>query len=102
VSWHATNDLQHAAASLAFVAASLVVTDPDERLTVEAERRLRGLYVVEGLAATNDWTDMFEPVRRRWLWSRRWHHLQSVDEAAACVEWFLKRRPDLDSAAPRG
>jgi hypothetical protein len=100
VSWRAKVDLQRAAASLAVVAASLAVRDPDGRLTVDAERRLRGLYVVEGLTATNNWTDFFEPIRRRWLWSRRWRHLQSVEEAAAHVERFLQRRPDLGPAAP--
>lgn len=92
----AAADLQRVAAALAGVATSSSLTDPKETLTVDAERRLQGLYVVEMLTATNDWTDFFEPVRRRWLWSRRWRQLQPVDEAAANVEWFLKRRPDLD------
>jgi len=89
------DDLRHVAASLARVAASVPLSQPDAAVTVAAERRLRGLHVVDLLTASNSWTDFSEPVRRRWLWSRRWHQLQPVDEAAGHVEWFLRRRPDL-------
>jgi hypothetical protein len=50
------------------VAACLAALNPDESLTVGAERR--------------------------------WRELRPVAKAAADVEWFLKRRPDLDSGPP--
>lgn len=51
--------------------------------------------VVEGIWVGDRWTDVFEPVRRRTIFSDRWTELQPVELAAAKVGDFLNRRPDL-------
>jgi hypothetical protein len=67
---------------------------PDLEVLVET-RLWRGLFLTQGLLAYNLWTDVFEPVQRRWLLSRRWKAIQSPDDAAGKIEWFLNHRPDL-------
>jgi hypothetical protein len=64
-------------------------------LTVVAERRRQLFTVTEGIAAGNMWTDVFEPVRRRTVFTKTWRELQSVPDAAAKIGQFLDERPDL-------
>ena len=67
-------------------------------LTVRARRRHSLLWVTEGLEVVDNWTDVFEPVRRRWWWVPRrvvgWTEIQPVAEAASHVGSFLRERPD--------
>jgi hypothetical protein len=65
-----------------------------DTLKVYATRRRRLLTVIEGLAAADCWTDVFEPVRERRVFLRRWTELQTVKEAAANIGGFLRERPD--------
>ena len=51
--------------------------------------------VTEGLAIADNWTDAFEPVRRRNVLGGEWTSIQTVDEAAATVARFLRERPDF-------
>ena len=66
-------------------------------LAVSAVRRrtLRHWTVTEGLEVVDNWTDVFEPVRRRRFWSRHWADVRSVEDAACSVGRFLQDRPDL-------
>jgi hypothetical protein len=68
-----------------------------ETLTVRAARRRSATWLVvsEGLEATNLWTEVFEPVRRRWWLGRRWREVQPLQQAASRVGAFLRDRPDL-------
>lgn len=64
-------------------------------LTVRAGRQYSLLKwrVTEGLEVFDNWTDVFEPVRRRALWSPlpgdRWKDIRPVQEAASHVGQFL-------------
>jgi len=61
-----------------------------------ARRRSWGnMTVTEGLAIADNWTDAFEPVRRRSTFGGQWTAIQTVDEAAATVGRFLRERPDF-------
>lgn len=84
-------------ARLEGVAARLRANNVFPDLDISVERRLHGVFVLAGLAVTGWSVDVFEPVQRRWLWSRRWHLLQSVSEAEHGVQSFLLKRPDLQS-----
>ena len=80
---------------LAAAAADLNVRRIAPEIEVLVDIRWHGLYRYQGLCAYNLWTDVFEPVRRRWPWARTWKLLQSPDQAARNIEWFLVERPDL-------
>jgi hypothetical protein len=67
-----------------------------DTLEVEPVRRLRLFGVVEGIAAEDNWTDVFEPVRRRRFFSGKWRYVQQVGDAGEHIEAFLRERPDLD------
>lgn len=68
---------------------------PDETLEVMALRRSTGLVTVtEGLFVGDNWTDVFEPVRRRRYRSKTCTEIQSVEEAERGIEIFLRERPD--------
>jgi len=68
----------------------------DDTLEVTALRRMTGLVTIsEGLAVFDNWTDVFEPVRRRPILGRRWRDVQAIEQAAEHVEAFLRERPDL-------
>ena len=71
--------------------------NPREALSVRAARRRSSawLSVSEGLAAANNWTDIFEPVRRRQWVGRRWREVQPIQQAAAKIGAFLRDRPDF-------
>src|SRR5947209_20500645 len=57
---------------------------------------IRNWTVTEGLEAVDNWTEVFEPVRRRRLLRRwRWTEIQPVAEAASKVGRFIRDRPDL-------
>jgi hypothetical protein len=64
------------------------------------QRSLLRWRIVEGIDVFDNWTDVFEPVRRRPLWSpfpgQRWKEIQAVEDAAHHVGQFLRERPDLD------
>lgn len=66
-------------------------------LEVRAARRRSFLRwtVVEGLEVTDNWTDVFEPVRTRRLLQSEWTEVQPVQQAASKVGAFLRERPDL-------
>lgn len=69
----------------------------DSTLEVRASRR-RSLImwsVTEGIEVIDNWTDVFEPVRRRRLLSSKWEEVQPVEQSAASVASFLRDRPDL-------
>ena len=68
----------------------------DTGLVVRGARRrsFRTLSVTEGLLATDKWTDVFEPVRRRRIFSSQWTEVEPIQEAAARVGTFLRERPD--------
>lgn len=53
------------------------------------------LSVTEGLEVADNWTEVFEPVRKRRRFTSRWTTLQPVQEAAAQIGTFLRERPDL-------
>jgi len=80
---------------------ALAAADLNERgiapdLEAFAETRFwQGPFLSQGLGAYNNWTDVFEPVRRRWPLSHRWRPIQSPEEAVTKIEWFLTNRPDL-------
>ena len=80
--------------ALEALAATLREENDDDSVDVAAHRRLRGVFVVEGLAVSDEWTDVFEPVRRRPLWSRTWRQVKDPEAAAEDVRWFLRHRPD--------
>lgn len=50
---------------------------------------------VEGFEVINNWTEVFEPVRKRRLFAAGWTEIQPVQDAAANVARFLSERPDL-------
>lgn len=68
----------------------------DSGLEVRASRRrsLLGWSVEEGIEVVDNWTDVFEPVRRRRFFGSRWQEVQPVQEAASKIGWFLRERPD--------
>jgi len=71
-------------------------SDRGADLKVQACRKREWLItVVDGLWVGNEWTDVFEPVRRRSIFGDQWIELQPVGVAAAKIGDFLKRRPDL-------
>lgn len=80
---------------LAALAADLNVRQLAPDIEVLVDRRWHGLLRAQGLMAYNLWTDVFEPVRKRWPWSRRWRAVQSPESAASKIGWFLTNRPDL-------
>lgn len=59
-------------------------------------RRLTRGGLAEGLQLRDNWTDIFEPVRRRHLLGN-WHELQTWDAALLAIERFLVERPDTRS-----
>lgn len=63
-------------------------------LEVLVEKRWSGPFRAQGLCAYNLWTDVFEPVRRRLPWTKRWALVQPPEDAARKIEWFLVHRPD--------
>lgn len=65
---------------------------------VLVDTRWQGRFRAQGLCAYELGTDVFEPVRRRWPWARRWELRQSPEQAAVHLEWFLTHRPDLSQA----
>ena len=71
---------------------------PHGTLRIRARRRWSLLQwsVLEGLATQDSWTDIFEPVRKRALFSATWPEVQPVQEAAAKVGLYMRSRPDLN------
>jgi hypothetical protein len=69
----------------------------DSTLEVRASRRRSFLSwsVTEGIEVMDNWTDVFEPVRRRRLMSSKWQEIQLVEQAASNIGSFLRDRPDL-------
>ena len=67
----------------------------DDTLKVSAARRNGLLSVTEGIEVADNWTDVFEPVRKRRRFTTRWTPIQSVQEAASQIGQFLRERPDL-------
>ena len=66
-----------------------------DTLKVTANRRATGLLTVsDGLAAQDNWTDVFEPVRKRRIYRNRWNDVQSIKLAAEHIQVFLQERPD--------
>jgi hypothetical protein len=66
-----------------------------DTLRVTANRRATGLLsVAEGLSAQDNWTDVFEPVRRRRIYRNRWNSVQKLEQAAEHIQVFLRARPD--------
>ena len=63
-------------------------------LQIDVESKWRGPFVVQGIEVSGLWTDVFEPFRRRVLFSRRWQLLQSLAEVERGIAWFLRERPD--------
>lgn len=57
-------------------------------------RSLLRWRVVEGIQVVDNWTDVFEPVRRRHVLGSRWHEVQPVQDAASKIGQFLRERPD--------
>ncbi len=64
-------------------------------LQVGVAVRWRGPFRVQGLCVWDLWTDVFEAVRHRLLWTRTWHLRQAPVDAAANIDWFFAHRPDL-------
>lgn len=64
-------------------------------IEVLVRRCWHGLNVVQGLWAVDSCTDVFEPVRQRWIWSPVWRPKQPPDVAADNMESFFSTRPDL-------
>jgi hypothetical protein len=69
----------------------------DSTLEVRAVRRRSSLQwtVTEGIEVVDNWTELFEPVRRRRLMPSTWEEIQPVQQAASNVGSFLRDRPDL-------
>ncbi len=69
----------------------------DSTLEVRPVRRRSFLRwtVTEGIAVIDNWTDVFEPVRRRRIMRREWEGVQPLQEAASKIGTFLRDRPDL-------
>jgi hypothetical protein len=65
-----------------------------DTLKVAAYQRRNLTNVVQGLQVWDDWTDYDEPVRERRYFSKKWHELQPVQEAASKIGSFLRERPD--------
>lgn len=82
-------------AELALAAEQLDQSGAMNPFEVEALRRRTLLSTVDGLWLGDMWTDVFEPVRRRFHLFGRWRQVQSIDEAEAGLEVFLRLRPDL-------
>jgi hypothetical protein len=51
--------------------------------------------VIEGLWVGDNWTDVFEPIRKHRPFSRVWTEVQSVHGAASNIGQFVRERPDL-------
>lgn len=68
------------------------------RISASRRRSWRRWQVIEGLSASDLWTDVFEPVRYRRILGSSFCELQTVSAAAASVGEFLRRRPDLRSS----
>ncbi len=68
-----------------------------DSLKVRPIRRLRwfGALREQGLWIGDRWTDVYEPVRHRWLWSSKWREMQPVTEATNNIGRFVSERPDL-------
>lgn len=81
--------------SLAAAAAELNERRIAPEIDVLVDTRWGGPFRIQGLCAYNLWTDVFEPVRKRWPFTRRWTAVQSAEDAASKIEWFLTKRPDL-------
>ena len=66
-------------------------------LVAKAKRRRSVLSWTrtDGLQSLDNWTDVFEPVRQRRLFGRRWAEIQSAQEAASKIGTFMRERPDL-------
>lgn len=73
-----------------------------DTVKVYAIRRRGLLTVTEGLQAADNWTDVFEIVRRRRVFSSAWTELRPVKEAAANIRAFLRERPDQATAFQPG
>lgn len=73
-------------------------------IEVLVQRRWRGLTVVQGLWAVDNWTDVFQPVRQRWIWNYAWRPKQPAHVAANNIGLFFSQRPDLppDERPPSG
>lgn len=80
---------------LAAAAAELNERRIAPEIDVLVDTRWRGLFRTHGLCAHNLWTDVFEPVRKRWPFMQRWKPVQTPEDAASNIEWFLTNRPDL-------
>lgn len=65
-----------------------------DTLRVYAQRYRHMTFVVEGLLVWDKWTDVFEPVRKRRVFTNKWTELQPVNEAASKLAAFLRERPD--------
>jgi len=65
-----------------------------DTLRVFAQRYRRMTFVVEGLLVWDMWTDVFEPVRKRRVFTNKWTEIQPINEAASKLEAFLRERPD--------
>ena len=57
-------------------------------------RSLRSWSVTEGLLVSDKWTDVFDPVRKRRIFSSHWAGVEPVQEAASRLGTFLRERPD--------
>lgn len=57
----------------------------------------RAIFEEEGVALIIDQvnTEVFEVMRRRPLWSRRWRSVQSPQRVVENLLWFMRNRPDL-------
>jgi hypothetical protein len=65
---------------------------------VTRARRQRSIVswtTTDGLQTVDNWTNVFEPVRRRRFFGRVWSEVQPLQEAASKVGTFLRERPDL-------
>lgn len=66
-----------------------------DSLKVAANRRSTGLLTVaEGLAAQDNWTDVFELMRKRRVYRTHWTEVQTLEQAAERMQVFLRERPD--------
>lgn len=69
-----------------------------DTLKVRANRRSTGLLTVaEGLAAQDNWTDVFELIRKRRVYRTHWTDVQTLEQAAEHLQVFLRERPDQAS-----
>lgn len=61
---------------LTSAAADLNARGLASEIEVLVDSRRRDPFRLQGLCAYNPWTDVFEPVRRRWPWHGRWTSVQ--------------------------